>query len=62
MIDPVTFALSFMVAFGFSIWLRSRKRRARRKARDFDGGFRHDSERRVTRIMSPYIHNARGDQ
>ena len=53
MFDPVTFVLAFALLFSASLYVRARRRR--RRSREFDGGWRHDNERRVTRIRSPYI-------
>jgi hypothetical protein len=61
MFDPVTFVLAFGLLFSASLYVRAKRRRARARARvmEFDGGWRHENERRVTIIKSPYIRRAK---
>ena len=42
MFDPVTFVLAFCLLFSASLYVRARRRRARMRAREFDGGFRYN--------------------
>ncbi len=57
MFDPVTFVLAAVLLFGLSIYARSRRRRAR--AREFDGGWSIQNDRRITRVYSDNIINIR---
>lgn len=42
MFDPVTFVLAFGLLFSASLYVRAKRRRARYRAHEFDGGFRHN--------------------
>jgi len=57
MFDPVTFVFAAVLLLSVSIYSRARRRRAR--MREFDGGFSHDNEIRITTIKAPYIRRAK---
>lgn len=59
MFDPFTFALAAVLLLSMSIYARHKRRKAR--ARDFDGGWQHDHEIYVTRVMCPHIRKAKGE-
>jgi hypothetical protein len=53
MFDPVTFVLAAVLLLSMSIYAKAKRRRAR--AREFDGGFAHENERRVITILCDHI-------
>lgn len=53
MFDPVSFVLALALLVAASLYVRAKRRRA--LEREFDGGFRHDNERCITRIRSRHI-------
>jgi hypothetical protein len=60
MFDPVTFVLALGLIGSASLYIRARRRRA--KWREFDGGFSHENDVHVTRILSPHITTVKGDR
>jgi hypothetical protein len=58
MFEPVTFAFAFLVAIAVHIYRRERRFN---RADEFDGGWRHENEIRVTKILSPHIRNVKGE-
>jgi hypothetical protein len=58
MFEPVTFALAFVVVIAIHIYRRERRIQ---RADEFDGGYRHDNEVRVTKILSPHVRNVKGE-
>jgi hypothetical protein len=58
MFEPVTFGLAFLVAIAVHIYRRERRLN---RAHDFDGGWRHENEIRVTKILSPHVRNVKGE-
>jgi hypothetical protein len=59
MVDPFTFGLAVLLCLSASIYVRSKRRRAR--LREFDGGWEVENGPRITRVMSPYIQNVKGE-
>jgi hypothetical protein len=59
MVDPITFGLAILLCLSASIYVRSKRRRAR--AREFDGGWEVENGPRVTKVMSPHIRNVQGE-
>jgi hypothetical protein len=58
MFDPVTFGIAFIIAIAVHIYRRERRLN---RAHEFDGGYSHDNEIRVTKILSPYIRSVKGE-
>jgi hypothetical protein len=58
MFEPVTFAIAFAVVL--AIYIYRRERRINRP-REFDGGWQHENEIRVTKILSPHVRNVKGE-
>jgi hypothetical protein len=58
MFEPVTFGLAFLVVIAIHIYRRERQRN---RMDEFDGGYAHDNEIRVTKILSPHVRNVKGE-
>jgi hypothetical protein len=58
MFEPVTFGIAFIVVVALHIYRRERRIN---RADEFDGGYRHDNEVRVTKILSPHVRNVKGE-
>jgi hypothetical protein len=58
MFEPVTFGLAFLVVL--AVYIYRRERRLNRMD-EFDGGWRHENEIRVTKILSPHVRNVKGN-
>jgi hypothetical protein len=59
MFEPVTFGIAFLVVLAVHIFRRERRIN---RMDEFDGGWRHENEIRVTKILSPHIHTVKGDR
>jgi hypothetical protein len=58
MFDPVTFGIAFIIVCAVHVYIRERRRE---REDEFDGGWRHENDTRITKILSPHIRNVKGD-